>query len=130
MGGLALFVDGELLITPSCCGDLGDLSAWEEAVTTRPQEGTLWIGHPDLKVSFTERLVTLRETWETPIEPDHLVEVTVPNDQLAVAVAAARAALTRFGVEMTPTVARVLGSPEPAAEIANLLIGVEAEAQE
>jgi hypothetical protein len=31
---------------------------------------------------------------------------------------------------MTPTVARILGSPETAAAVANLLIGVEAEALE
>lgn len=124
-GGLALCVDGEPVITPSCCGDLGNLTSWEEALQTRPSEGKLWIGHPDIEVSFSERSVVLRETSEYGDEPDLLVEVTLPIDQLELAVVAARAELERLRPALEPAVARILGSSEHAAKVADLLLGFD-----
>lgn len=124
-GGLALCVDGDPVISPSCCGDLGDLSSWEEALQTRPSEGTLWIGHPDLKVSFSESAVVLCETSEYEQETDSLLEVSLPIAALERAVASARAELVRLRVELEPAVARILGSSERSAQVADLLLGFD-----
>lgn len=46
-GGLALFSQGELLVEPTCCSDLGNLSEWRSAAAYRdPEWRILWIGHP------------------------------------------------------------------------------------
>lgn len=46
-GGVALFDGDALVIEPRCCGDLGNVAEWREALTdTSGDWSDLWIGHP------------------------------------------------------------------------------------
>lgn len=46
-GGIALWENNQLYIEPQCCGDIGDLSRWEEIVqSAENQWHQIWIGHP------------------------------------------------------------------------------------
>ncbi len=46
-GGLVLEYENKVIIEPTCCTDLGDISNWEE-IKTAPEDKwiMLWIGHP------------------------------------------------------------------------------------
>ena len=45
-----------VLIEPGCCGDLGNVASWREAVGHRqPEWRPLWIGHPALSVLYRAR---------------------------------------------------------------------------
>lgn len=46
-GGIVLKKDDEVLIEPSCCGDLENIENWEKVVENRSSGwGEVWIGHP------------------------------------------------------------------------------------
>lgn len=105
-GGVALFADSELLIQPTCCGDLTNLEEWDRVIVDKPATGSIWIGHPDLRFAIEGELVTITEQWEYPPAPENLLAVTVPLDLLAEAVKAARAELDLFWTELSSVVAR------------------------
>ncbi|MDM1556279.1 hypothetical protein HX126_17065 [Chryseobacterium indologenes] len=46
-GGIVLKKDDEVLIQPSCCGDLENIENWEKVIEDRSSGwGEIWIGHP------------------------------------------------------------------------------------
>jgi hypothetical protein len=65
-GGLALRSKNEVLIAPTCCSDMGDLSEWREAVAYRqPGWRIVWIGHPWISVGFDEGRLVISESHES-----------------------------------------------------------------
>jgi len=83
-----------VLIEPRCCGDLGNVASWREAVGHR-QAGRrpLWIGHPALSVLYRapRLIVSSPHHAEAPT-----ARWTVCPNQLQVAVDAAEIKLERF----------------------------------
>ncbi|WP_437313235.1 hypothetical protein [Sorangium sp. So ce385] len=75
-GGLALVDDVEVLLLPTCCGDLGDLEHWRTAAHRSAEAPeTLWIGHPWLTAWYDAPMLHLREESEhgIPAQPRELV---------------------------------------------------------
>ena len=94
-GGYAMLAGSEVLFTPQCCGDLGTLGDWEEAMRGSGEDWSeLWIGHPCLAYRRDGDALLLQgyvEPGETatcplPDEPIYRLEI----EALAVAVFAAR----------------------------------------
>jgi hypothetical protein len=99
-GGLALRCKGDVLIAPTCCSDLGNMSEWREAVAYRQPEWKMhWIGHPWLSVRFDAgRLV-----YSEPHESDSPVaRWAVSPEELGRAVAVAEAELEDFARRLEP----------------------------
>ncbi|XYH92971.1 hypothetical protein ACMHYB_34585 [Sorangium sp. So ce1128] len=75
-GGLAL-VDGvEVLLLPTCCGDLGDLGNWWTAAHRLAESPEmLWIGHPWLMAWYDAPMLHVREEPEDgiPAQPREFV---------------------------------------------------------
>lgn len=73
-GGYALVDGSEVLLEPNCCGDLGNLSDWREALRRDGAEWEdLWIGHPQLCFRLREDDAEIKETqeYEQPQHPRH-----------------------------------------------------------
>ncbi|BAP29984.1 uncharacterized protein CHSO_0947 [Chryseobacterium sp. StRB126] len=46
-GGIVLKKEDEVLILPSCCGDIENIENWEKVIDNRSSEwAEMWIGHP------------------------------------------------------------------------------------
>ncbi|MBD3904888.1 hypothetical protein NAL32_09085 [Chryseobacterium sp. Ch-15] len=46
-GGIVLKDDSQVLIIPTCCGDIGNIKEWEKIVNNKTVDWSdLWIGHP------------------------------------------------------------------------------------
>jgi hypothetical protein len=116
-GGYALFSAGHPVIEPTCCGDIGNLDDWEEALRERPASGTIWIGHPSLLVEFGAATLVLRYEHQ-PGE-----EFELPIDSLARAAARAREELAAFAGALLPTVKAVVRNDAHAREITELMTG-------
>jgi hypothetical protein len=68
-GGVAIEVDDNIIITPSCCGDLGNLSGWEDIFSS--EVGTwqkLWIGHPWIFYKRIGGMVEISEYSDSNLE--------------------------------------------------------------
>jgi hypothetical protein len=71
-GGLALLDDGAVVLLPTCCGDMGNLSEWRETATYRePDPRMVWIGHPWLSAWYESGALMIREEQEyhQPVTP-------------------------------------------------------------
>ena len=120
-GGLAFCSVGDVLVEPTCCGDLANLSEWRDAVAYRQSEWKMvWVGHPWVSVRFdADRLV-----FSGPHESDAPnARWTISPEELGRAVAAAeaelevfarrlRSALADMGVADVNSVARKLAGLE------------------
>lgn len=71
-GGLALRdAEGNVLIVPECCSDLGDVVNWKQAANLRsPKWEMLWIGHPWISVRFEAPWLVLSGTHESDSPTD------------------------------------------------------------
>jgi hypothetical protein len=71
-GGFVLLSANQgLVIEPTCCGDLRDISNWKEAATSSGSEWEqLWIGHPWLSYKYQEPWLLLSDLHEAkaPVE--------------------------------------------------------------
>ncbi|WP_411811133.1 hypothetical protein ACLB9Y_13785 [Chryseobacterium scophthalmum] len=46
-GGIVLKNDGQVLITPTCCGDIGNIKEWKKMLDRKTSDWSeMWIGHP------------------------------------------------------------------------------------
>ncbi|RZK28084.1 MAG: hypothetical protein EOO61_22550, partial [Hymenobacter sp.] len=68
-GGVAIELNGEVIIEPSCCGDLGNLSGWENILNS--ELGVwhhLWIGHPSIFYRRVNDRVEISEYTDLNLE--------------------------------------------------------------
>lgn len=124
-GGLALLAAGDLLVQPSCCGDLRDVQGWKRALEAAPKPANVWIGHPDLELEFIGERVLLREGWEHKPRPETLLEASMPLEWLSSALRDAQVEHVRFRDELVPMVFRILGGAKLALEVASRLAGLD-----
>ncbi len=120
-GGLALCSGGEVLVEPSCCGDLANLSEWRDAAAYRQAEWKMvWVGHPWVSVRFdTDRL-----EFSEPHESDAPnARWSVRPEELDRAVAAAEAELEVFARHLRSTLADM--GVADAKTVAKKLAGLE-----
>lgn len=95
-GGLALVDGGEMLVLPTCCGDLGDLDNWRTATEQRTESPEmLWIGHPWLTVWYQAPMLHIREETEYNL-PAHPREFVMNPEMLQSAVRQATRELDLF----------------------------------
>lgn len=73
-GGIAIQLNDEFLIEPTCCGDMGNLRAWE-AIFEEVNEDwkQLWIGHPWVFYRYSLAHIEFSGYYEADI--DELEEV-------------------------------------------------------
>ncbi len=110
-GGLALCCNDEVLIAPSCCGDLGCLSEWREAAEYRlPDWKMVWVGHPWVSVRFDEGWLLLSGPHESDAP---IARWAVKPEELGRAVVAAEAELEDFARRLLPALAACDGVAAP-----------------
>lgn len=126
-GGLAVHDGDTLLIEPSCCGDLGNLNDWRDAVRERGAEWQdLWIGHPQLRFRAAIDDTEIHETqeYELPKNPRHFA---VSLQKLSDAIADARAELVRFQQVVKESLSAIASlstySQQEFNKLARLLVG-------
>jgi hypothetical protein len=120
-GGMALVEGNEVLVEPTCCVDLRNLSDWRGAAAYGGLGWqTLWIGHPWLYVRFDGTLLLVSDQQES--EPTGARWAVAPPD-LERAVAVAEAELAAFADWLRPALAPWAGA-EAAAALARRLAGL------
>lgn len=85
-GGIAIELNGEIIIEPSCCGDLDNLSGWENIFSAEPGVWQqLWIGHPWIFYRRINDTIELSECTDLNIEDfkDITAVHTLPENELA-----------------------------------------------
>ncbi|WP_437914454.1 hypothetical protein WME73_00880 [Sorangium sp. So ce302] len=121
-GGLALVDDGENLVLPTCCGDLGDLDNWHIATEQRTDSPEmLWIGHPWLTVWYQAPMLHIREETEYNL-PAHPREFAMNPEALQSAVRQATRELDLF-CERVVVSLRELPGVLDARAIGRILVG-------
>ena len=64
-GGIVIQRDDEILVSPSCCGDLSDIYNWEDIKSNNSNEWTkIWIGHPWIFYKKIENQVQISDYSE------------------------------------------------------------------
>src|SRR4051812_25936452 len=64
-GGLVLLSEGDVVLEPTCCSDLGNIANWQEAANCRAADWqTLWIGHPWFSVRFEQGMLSVSDLHE------------------------------------------------------------------
>lgn len=122
VGGLALLSGGEVLVAPTCCSDLGNLSEWRAAAGYGESDWRmLWIGHPWLSVRYEGRLLVISEKHESDTPSGRWA---VDAGVLDRAVDAAEVELERFSRRLE-RVLMSLGSGDQAGRLARRLAGLE-----
>lgn len=122
--GFVLYVEGEAVLEPGCCSDFGTLASWAELLVRVPGSGTVWTGHPELRVEVGEDWLTVREGWDGAEPPPRdLAVVRVNRAELARAVAHAREELALFRLRVRDTVRRVRGETCDADGVTARLLG-------
>lgn len=121
-GGLALFSEGELLVEPTCCSDLGNISEWRYAAGYRqPEWRMLWIGHPWLSVRYEEGSLVISEPHESDMPSGRWA---VDLDVLGRAVDAAEVELEDLARRLEGAMVNVGASGDRAGRLARCLAGL------
>ncbi len=120
-GGLALLSGGEVLVEPTCCSDLGNLSNWREAAGYQGLTWqTLWIGHPWLSIRHQYGSLVITEPHDSkPPEGRWAVQ----PDVLGRAIAAAEVELEDFARRLRRALVS-LGSGDRGGGLARQLAGL------
>ncbi len=67
-GGIVIKVDEEILLEPTCCGDIGNIQEWENIFEEKSDNWKqLWIGHPWIYYRMKGGIVELSDYYETNI---------------------------------------------------------------
>jgi hypothetical protein len=115
-GGLALRDgEGEVLVEPTCCSDLTNISDWRAAAGHRNSDWRMvWIGHPWLSVRFDEPWLVLSQPHESDSPQEGWVFLP---EQLECALASADAELDSFAHRLAVVLPLLgyLGDPRPIA---------------
>lgn len=116
-GGLALCSGGEVLVEPSCCGDLANLSEWRDAMGYQQAEWKMvWVGHPWVSVRYDADQLVFSEPHESDapnarwaVRPEELGRaVAAAEAELEVFARHLRSVLVDMGVADANTVAKKL----------------------
>lgn len=105
LSGGYILTHGEHSLLPGCCGDLGNLEEWREAVETADDTWRmLWIGHPWTFVRRHGRQLHFAEPSDAD-SPANIVEAfSMPSETLAEAIAAAASLRGLFAARLLPLV--------------------------
>ena len=121
-GGFALVDQGEVLIEPTCCGDLSNLESWRTAARQRAESAEMiWIGHPWLSAKYRSPLVYINEEEEYR-SAKLLRTFAVDPTSLTSAIVTAEAHLEAARDAVTLGVRNLVGDLDPRA-VASLLLG-------
>jgi hypothetical protein len=109
LGGLALRCQSQnVLIEPTCCGDLANIAYWREATGYRQSKWhPLWIGHPSLSVLYRAPRLIISSPHDA--EPPTASWAVCP-DRLEAAVAAAQIELEQFAEQIAPVLPPAYGA--------------------
>lgn len=120
-GGFALRDGARVMIEPTCCGDLGNLSDWRAAARYRGAEWQqVWIGHPWIHARFDDGWLILSE----PVESEPPVgRYAVRPDDLERAIVTAEAELEDLARRLRPVLSGLVGD-DRAGYMSRMLAGL------
>ncbi|MCS4305511.1 hypothetical protein [Chryseobacterium sp. BIGb0232] len=83
-GGIVLKKDGEILIEPSCCGDLSNIEDWQKIFDSPSSEWKdLWIGHPWVLYKRENGTISFSEYTEDNIDDIKNIKIRFEVDESA-----------------------------------------------
>lgn len=123
-GGYALCIGEQVMITPRCCGDLGDIAQWRFAAGYREAAvATMWIGHPGLEIRLDGDLLVFAEE-EKDHAPEWIGACRVRPEALGEAITRAENDMDAFARRIRRILANTL-TEECAAELAAALTATQ-----
>lgn len=121
-GGFMLRDRDGIVLRPTCCGDLANLDAWEDAAAYREEAWTmLWIGHPWVSVRADGDRLLVSDYHEDDSTLSALW--SIDRQALFCAIAEARAGLHRFALRLERAVAQACPDAPPK-KVASILAGL------
>lgn len=126
-GGPSLCEADSVLVTPNCCGDLGDIHGWRSAaLESSVDRAMLWGGHPWLMVrTYDADRLMLEETAEHG-DPNELRAFVVHSAKLLKAADVAAKQMERFGRLLDPYLCEQFGIfSDVAYRFSQRLIGLD-----
>lgn len=98
-GGILIRRNTEILISPSCCGDLSDIYNWEDVTLNKSEEWIkLWIGHPWVYSRKLNNEIQLSDYFESDsldIRPEQ-IKLSIPLPQFETELEKARRTQEKF----------------------------------
>lgn len=68
-GGIVIKIEDEIVITPSCCGDIENICEWENIVKETSKDWKqLWIGHPWIFYKKEKGIIEFSDYYESNLE--------------------------------------------------------------
>lgn len=120
-GGYVLRCGTEVLVTPSCCGDLTNLVEWKKAACYRDADWfAVWIGHPFISVRWREEQLAVSAKHEPGKPPEHET-VRLNPAELRAAIQQAEDEVAAFRRQLKPILPRFVGD-ELTEEVVEILI--------
>ncbi|WP_347217809.1 hypothetical protein [Chryseobacterium sp.] len=81
-GGIVLKKDDEVLIQPSCCGDMENIENWEKVIDNRSSGwAEMWIGHPWVLYKRKNGIISFSDYTEANINEVKNVKVKFEVDE-------------------------------------------------
>lgn len=119
IGGFCLRSEGEILIWPGCCSDLGTLSEWPAALAYRGEAWKMvWIGHPWLSVRFDGDHLVFSERHESD---DPVARYRIEPSVLQSAIDAAEVGIKQFEDRLLAVVEGIVPRSQ-ARDVARILV--------
>ena len=119
IGGYA-FEYRDIIILPTCCCDLGNISEWEAAANCKNKEsGDIWIGHPWLTYRSQDDVIEITQTTEYEESPQPEI-FEIPQKELVIAVAKAKEELQQLEKDIIPIAKKIL--PDKYTHFAHQLV--------
>ena len=98
-GGLAVRVEGAIVVEPGCCCDLGEITEWERAVDA-PEWQDIWVGHDVHRLAVRHADGGHRVRWGRWGHDEWTGEAVCPTDELPQQLARARQTLERLAARI------------------------------
>jgi RNAse (barnase) inhibitor barstar len=124
-GGIVLQINGEFVISPSCCGDLSDLTNWENMLhAEHGQWHQLWIGHPWLYYKRHNNIVEFSDYYEENLDaiPDIQTKYKVNEHELETALKAIIDNQNKLKIKISRILQML--NMDNADKLANIMVGV------
>jgi hypothetical protein len=109
-GGVVIEAENQIIIEPSCCGDLDNLSGWENIFSAEPSVWQqLWIGHPWIFYRRFNDMVELSEYTDLNLEDFRDIRAihTLSENELAEEVRKARQIQDNFTEKVRSILTRI-----------------------
>lgn len=125
-GGIVLRKDGEILIEPSCCGDMSVIENWQKIFKSQSSEWKdLWIGHPWVLYKRENGIISFSQYTENDIENIKNIQIKFEVEESAL-----KAELEKVRQQQIHFKSRISGilrkkSVDNAEKLSQLMSGIQ-----